>query len=231
MAGNKIRDHLQRHIVELVAERIEDTAPDRFIVSKCLIVQSLAAAGVQVCGEHTHELTDGLADHRAVMPGRRAQRFPAHPLKTAVKPVHDRQVALPYPAVPPDALRERDGTAVFHDVGDHHAIVIEPDFIEVIERVFDASPLSVFVETGTRLVQITETPLPVGLPIEKIAFDLLKIGPLDLLFDFLQVGLFHFASSWIFLISMLSTKAWKRVRSWPDAALTYSFSMEQTGNP
>ena len=30
---------------------------------------------------------------------------------------------------------------------------------------------------------------------------------------------------------MLSTKAWKRVRSWPEAELMYSFSMEQTGIP
>ena len=154
------------------------------------------------------------------MPGGGGERRPAHALEAAVKPVHDGQVGLTHPAVAPDALGEIHHAAVFHDVVHHHAVVVEPDAVEVVHRVLEAAPLAVLVEAGLGDVQVAQAPLSVRLAVPEIPGKFLNVFDLHL----------HLPSC-IFLISMLSMNAWNRVRSWPEALFMYSFSMEQTGMP
>jgi len=82
----------------------------------------------------------------------------------------------------------------------------------------------VLVESCLVLVQLAEAALAIGLAVPE--FLCLLFEPLGQLERKLSPLV---PASCSFLISMLSTNAWKRVRSWPEAPLTYSFSIEQTG--
>ena len=180
----------------------------------------LAAVQVGVGTEHAHELPDGLVDHGPVVPAGGLHCLAAQALEAAVEPVHDGQVGLPDPAVAPDALHKRHGPAVAHDVVHQHAVVIQPDAVEVVHRVLETAPFPVLIQAGLGQVQLAELALPVGLAVPEVPGKLLYLFNVHL----------HLPSC-IFFISMLSIKAWNRVRSWPEALFMYSFSMEQTGMP
>ena len=87
-----------------------------------------------------------------------------------------------------------------HDEAAQHAHQIKPAGV-VIEGVLEAAPLTA------------------GAHLQLVAVDLaggLLAGALAGVDDFFD-GLHAFPPFWIFLISMLSTKAWTRVRIWPPA--------------
>ena len=87
--------------------------------------------------------------------------------------------------------------------------------------------------------------LPVGLfqELAEDAHDFLEVFalllPVDVIFGFpeFRVGILYLrhylfpSSLWMRLISSDSTKAWTRVRSWPELPLLYRRSMESTGQP
>ncbi len=230
VTGDEIGDHLQGDVLVLAPPGVENTAPHRLLVGDGVLPRLVVFAAVEVGvgPEHGHELLDGDAGHGAVMPGGGPQRLAPQSLQAAVKPVEHGQIGLAHPAVAPQALGENNGAAEFHDVHNHLAVVIEPDVVEIVERVLHAPPLPVFIEAGLGQIQVAQPPLAVGLAVPEIPGDLLPIG----FFQLFPINFLHFfPPSWIFLISILSIKAWNRVRSWPDAELTYSFSMEQVGMP
>ena len=73
--------------------------------------------------------------------------------------MHNGQVILAQPAVTEYALQGCDGILGSEDGFDCAAVVVQPDRIEVIESVFESTPLSVLVQTGLVLVQIAKTHL------------------------------------------------------------------------
>ena len=174
------------------------------------LVVVLSAAQVAVSLEHAHKLLDGHAHHGPVVPGAGPQGGAPETFQTPVEPVQHRQIGLAQPAVAPEALGEQDGAAVLHDVGDHHAVVIQPDVVEVVHGVLEAAPLAVLVEAGLVHVQIAQTTLLGRLAVPEVFGELFHVQ----VFQLFQIRFFHFpAPSWIFLISTLSIKAWNRVRS------------------
>ena len=176
MAGDEVRDHLQRNVFHFLAERIENTAPNGFVVRDGLVMAGFclpaARIDVQVIAEHLHELIDGRVGHAAVMPRAGAQRFAAKAFKAAVVPVHNGKIGLTDPAVAPYTLEEGGKPAVPVDVRDHLDVVIKPHHMEVVEGVLHAAPLTVLVKTGLVLIQLAEPALTVGLAVPEIMGEL-----------------------------------------------------------
>ena len=85
------------------------------------------------------------------------------------------QIGLADPAISPDALGEIDDAAVLHYVGHHVDVVVQPDVVEVVHGVLDATPLSVFVQTGLVNVEIAQTALLVRFAVPEIMGKLLDI--------------------------------------------------------
>ena len=196
VAGDEIRDHLQRNVLHLLAEGVEDAAPHRLVVGDGLVVSGLhlfaALVGVQVVTEHAHELIDGCVGHGAVVQRTGAQRLAPQSLHAAVEPVQHRQIGLTHPAIAPAALGKRPDAAVAHDIVYQHAVVIQPHLVEIVERVLHAAPFPVPVQAGLVAVQVAQTPLAVGLAVPEIPGQLLIVRGFDLVHHALQVKLLHF---------------------------------------
>ena len=130
-----------------------------------------------------------------------------------------------HPAVLPHALEHRQRGARDHEA--HALEVVEPG--EVVDHgVVHAAPLAVLGYAGLVVETAAQTAgavlrLPFG--VELLKFLVYRRG----------YRIFHLLlplpQALIFLISRLSTKAWKRVRSWPTEPRAYSFSMVQQGTP
>ena len=135
MAGDEVRDHLQRDICDLAVPGIEHTAPYRLVVGDRVLVEVVLLSAVQagVGGEHALELADGRTDHGAVVPGRGLHRFSPHSFKAAVEPVQNRQIGLADPAIAPDTLGKVERAAHDHDVFHHENIVVQPDHVKVVQ--------------------------------------------------------------------------------------------------
>ena len=73
--------------------------------------------------------------------------------------MHNGQVILAQPAVTEYALQGCDGILGSEDGFDCAAVVVQPDHVEVVHGIFEATPLSVFVQTGLVFVQIAKTHL------------------------------------------------------------------------
>ena len=234
MAGDEIGDHLQGDVLHFLAEGIENAAPHRLVVGDGLVVPRLdlliPLVGVQVVAEHLHELVDSGVGHGPIVQRTGAQRLTPQALHAAVEPVEHRQIGLAHPAIAPAALGKGPDAAVTHHIVDQHTVVVQPHLVEIVEGVLHTAPLAVLVQSGLVAVQVAQAALAVGLAVPEILSQLFIIRGLDLLHHVFQIKFLHlFTPSWIFLISTLSMNAWNRVRSWPLAALIYSFSMEQTG--
>ena len=86
---------------------------------------------------------------------------------------------------------------------------------------------------GRKLHQYTEVDRPLEIVIEGV----LQAAPLAVLCDAaalvkaFSLVCHHILPPWSFFISMLSTKAWNLVRSWPAEAIVYSFSTPMQGMP
>ena len=65
-------------------------------------------------------------------------------------------------------LRKVDEAAVADNVHDHVRVVVQPDVIEVVHGVGEATPLSVLVQTGLVNVEIAQTALLMGLAVPEI---------------------------------------------------------------
>ena len=128
----------------------------------------LAAVESGVGDEHVLELGDGRVDHAAVVPCGGLQSLAAQTFKAAVEPVQNGQIGLADPAVAPHALGEVDEAAELDDVGYHVDVVVQPDVVEVVHGVLDATPLSVLVKAGLVLVELAEAALAVGLAVPEI---------------------------------------------------------------
>ena len=74
-------------------------------------------------------------------------------------------------------------------------------------------------------------------PLEIVIEGVLQAAPLAVLCDAaalvkaFSLVCHHILPPWSFFISMLSTKAWNLVRSWPADAIVYSFSTPMQGMP
>ena len=183
MAGDEIGDHLKRHVVQIVAPRVEDAAGNGLVVGDMLFPAFVLLAAVEllVGGEHGLELADGLARHAAVVPGRTAKRRPAHAFEAAVEPVHDGKVGLAHPAVAERALYEIGQVAVLHDIGDHVGVVVQPDHVEVVEGILHAAPFTVLVEARAGDVQIAEASFLMRLAVPEIGGELFRVEVFKLL--------------------------------------------------
>ena len=170
MAGDKIRDHFQRDMLEFVSPWIKHAAPYRFLVGDVMVVVVvlLSAVKSRIGGEHALELLDRYADHAAVMPRGGAQRLAAKPLQAAVEPVQNRKIGLADPTVAPNALEEGKRLFALEDVRHHHTVVIQPDVVEIVHRVLYAAPLTVLVKAGFILQKVAETALAMGLAVPEI---------------------------------------------------------------
>ena len=170
VAGDKIRDHLERNVFEFIRPRIEHAAPYRFLVGDgmVIIIILLAVVQLRVGGEHTLELLNGHADHGAVVPRGGTQRLAAESLQAAVEPVQNRKIGLADPAVAPHALEEGQRLFALENVRHHLRVVVQPDVVEVVHRVLYAAPLTVLVKAGLVLQDITETTLAVRLAVPEI---------------------------------------------------------------
>ena len=150
------------------------------------------------------------------------QRGAAVALEEAVDEGEGAEVGA-HPAVLPHALEDGQRGARDHEA--HALEVVEPGEI-VGEGVVHTAPLAVFRYAGLVMVAAAQAALAVlGLP--------QGVELLQLLINESGDGVFHRLASfaWMCLISRLSTKAWKRVRSWPMLPRAYSFSMVQQGTP
>ena len=135
VAGDEVRDHLQRDIDEAaVPERVEDAAGHGLVVKDRLFPELglFPVVEPEVSGKHAHELFDRGISHAAVVPRRRAQCGAAHAFHAAVIPVEDRDVGLSDPAVPPEAFEEGQRFFGGQDVADHGAVRVAPDAGEII---------------------------------------------------------------------------------------------------
>ncbi len=178
MAGDKVRDHFQRNVLELVGPRIEDAAPDGLFVRHGVLIVVIVLAAVELCvgSEHALELLNGHADHRTVVPRRGAKRVAAEALQAAVKPVQHGEIGLADPAVTPNALEEGDGVFALENVGDHLAVVVEPNVVEVVEGVLHAAPLAVLIEAGLVEHDVAEAAFTVRLAVPEIFQGFLHFG-------------------------------------------------------
>ena len=217
VAGDEIGDHLQGNVLVLLAEGVEDAAPDGLVMGHGLVMAGLgllALLDVQVVGEHLHELIDGGVGHGPVVQRAGTQRLAPQALHAAVEPVEHGQIGLTHPAIAPAALEEGDQSAVAHHVVHQHGVVIHPHLMEIVEGVLHAAPLAVLVKAGLVAVQVAQTALAVGLAVPEVLGQLLIVHVLGLGQGIFQVDLLHqLFPPWIFLISTLSINAWKRVRS------------------
>ena len=228
MAGDEVGNHLDREVlIAGVLPRIEQRAAGRLVgVDRVHVgVVLLAAVQTGIGVEEVADLVDRGADHCTVVPCGGRERFAAHALQAALEPVDNGQIGLAHPAVAPGALDEVDRVVgELEDIQDHVYIVVAPDVVHVVEGVLDAAPLSVLEKAGLVLIQLAETAAAL--------FGGVRLAVPEILYGFDRILFSHdHLPSWICLISILSTKAWKRVRSWPEAELMYSFSIEQTGMP
>ena len=73
--------------------------------------------------------------------------------------MHNGQVILAQPAVTERALQYSNGILAFQNRDDSIDVVVQPDRIEVIESVFESTPLSVTIDAGLVFVQIAKTHL------------------------------------------------------------------------
>ena len=170
MAGDKIRDHFQRDMLEFVSPWIKHAAPYRFLVGDGVVVVVVLFSAVKsrIGGEHALELLDRYADHAAVMPRGGAQRLAAKPLQAAVEPVQNRKIGLADPTVAPNALEKGKRLFALEDVRHHHTVVIQPDVVEIVHRVLYAAPLTVLVKAGFILQKVAETALAMRLAVPEI---------------------------------------------------------------
>ena len=180
VAGDKVGDHFQRNVLELIGPGVEHTAPDGLVMGNGVIVCVVLLAAVQlgVCNEHAHELDDGRVDHAAIVPCGGLQSLAAHTFHAAVEPVQNGQIGLADPAVAPYALCKVHDAAVLHNVHDHVDVVIQPDVIEVVHRVLYAAPLSVLVKAGLIFADVSQTALTMGLAVPEVLHQLLVINAL-----------------------------------------------------
>ena len=188
VAGDEIGDHLQGNVLHLLAEGVEDAAPHGFVVGHGLVVLGPDLVGlvqVQVVAEHLHELEDGGVDHAPIVPRAGPQRLAPETLHAAVEPVQHRQIGLAHPAIAPAA-------AVAHDIVDHHAVVIQPHLVEVVEGVLDAAPLPVLIQAGLVHVQVAQAALAGGLAVYEVPGQLLIVQAPGLGHGLFQIELFHF---------------------------------------
>ena len=181
---------------------------------------SRSAAQAPVVGEDERYLLRQALHYGVHVQVRYLQLRAAEALEQAVDERKGAEVGA-HPAVLPYALEHG-----YRGAGDHqtHALeVVQPGQV-VRERVVHAAPLAVFGDAGLVVKAAAEAALAVfGLPD--------GVEPLQLLVYKGCDGVFHRAASfaWMCLISRLSTKAWKRVRSCPTEPRAYSFSIVQQG--
>ena len=162
MYANEIRNHLNGDMIEaLISPGIENGAGDSLIMSQSIVPVLVAFSAVEVCVSSTQaaELADGLQNHAVVCPAGCLHGLSAGAFQAAVEPVHNGQVILAQPAVTERALQYSNGILAFQNRDDSIDVVVQPDHVEVVHGIFEATPLSVFVQTGLVFVQIAKTHL------------------------------------------------------------------------
>ena len=222
VADDELRQGLQRDGDQVREARHEEGRHD--LVHRDDLVGQRAAAEPAVVREHQgYLLRQALHDGVHVEVGY-LQLGAAEALEQAVDEGEGAQIRA-HPAVFPHALEHRQRGARDHDA--HALEVVEPGDV-VGKRVVHAAPLAVFGDAGLVVIAAAQAARAVlRLP--------LGVEFLQLLVYERGYRIFHrllpLSQALIFLISRLSTKAWKRVRSWPTEPRAYSFSMVQQGTP
>ena len=188
------------------------------------LIGQRSAAETAVVREHEGDLLRQALNYGVHIQMRYPELGAAETLKQPVDKAEGAEIGA-HPAVFPHTLEHRQRRACNHQA--HALEVVEP--CEVVHhRVVNAAPLAVFGDTG--------------LVVEAAAQAARAVFCLPFGVEFLQFlvyerchRIFHMflplSQALIFLISRLSTKAWKRVRSWPTEPSAYSFSIVQQGTP
>ena len=222
IADDELRQRLQRDGDQVFEAGQEQRRHD--LVHRDDLIAVLAA-DAQVVRQHKGDLL-GQALHDGVHIHVRDHELGAAVALKQTVDEHERAEVGAHPAVFPEALQARDRRGGDH--GSHGHDVFEPCAV-VDHGVVQTAPLAVLGDAGLIIVTAAETAdtvlsLPEG--VESLHLGVNK-------FRNRAIHSFHSppVQELIFLISRLSTKAWKRVRSWPTEPSAYSFSIVQHGTP
>ena len=190
VARDEVRDHLQRDVDKTaVPERVEDAAGNGLVVEDRLFPELVVfTVEPYIASEHAHELFDGGMGQAAIVPGGGAQCRSADTFHAAVIPVEDRDVGLAEPAVTPDALEEPQRFFGGQDVRHHHAVVVAPDAVEIIERIFETAPFSVAIQSRRLDIEVAEVAALMFFSVDEVFAGLLRVVG-DVLNEFLQIAL------------------------------------------